>query len=482
MKKRGYALPLSLCVAGVTLMLGLSAAHMTNGDLGLANHQYYQERARQMADYGLEYCVSHTVMAGSVLSLNSLSATHPFDTVTVQAYRFDTPGAPVAVPKGFEYWVAEGRAGQHQGSAPLASARVGALVCYGMPSGSSGAQVRSLYVNSPDAVDFSAWDGLTGQPVSNESVCASDYDGGAAPPLPFGGQTHVLDLGEVASFSGNFRIPRGVSQDVVHFQPGATVPVSPDGGPINVPTFSPPSGLPFVAGLSLPNDFDGPLPPGHYGSLEISPQANVHLNGTYHFDNLSLSGDTPAGQGGTLRVDSTDSAKVFVSKIHLGPGRLGLSNAHGSAQNFRFTLQVARPNGSAPDPLLNFKLSQGGGVALVADGHRVSLEADANTREIRGAFSARALEVKFPPGLSPFVRPRFVYDVSATTARRPTNRSTTDSANFSTTDGGSSSFSASSDQDTASNARSANGDLVVSGPGNLPAPGIEPMILSRQPL
>ena len=56
-KRRGYAIPLSLCVAGVTLFLGLSAAQMSAGDLGVSSHHYYQERARQMADYGLERCV-----------------------------------------------------------------------------------------------------------------------------------------------------------------------------------------------------------------------------------------------------------------------------------------------------------------------------------------------------------------------------------------------------------------------------------------
>jgi len=134
MKKRGYALPLSLCVAGVTLMLGLSAAQMTNGDLGLANHQYYQERARQAADFGLEYCVSHQVSSGSVIAVPSQSGAHPNDNVTVTMFSHGQAGSPVEIPEGFEYWVAEGRSAERAGASSLASARIGALVRYGLPA------------------------------------------------------------------------------------------------------------------------------------------------------------------------------------------------------------------------------------------------------------------------------------------------------------------------------------------------------------
>ena len=52
--KRGFAIPVSLCVAGVVLFLGGSIAQLSSGDLQLSNHEYYQERARQVADFGLE--------------------------------------------------------------------------------------------------------------------------------------------------------------------------------------------------------------------------------------------------------------------------------------------------------------------------------------------------------------------------------------------------------------------------------------------
>ena len=427
--QRGYALPLSLCVAGVTLMLGLSAAQMTNGDLHLANHQYYQERARQMADYGLEYCVSHQVLPGQQLPLNSLSSTHPFDNVSVKAYGYGAAGSPVSVPQGFEYWVAEGRACEGPNAASLASARVGALVRFGMPAGSAGAQIRSLVVTSlgGDAVDYVVRDGVTNQQVQNESVCSSEYDGSPSlVPLPFApAQASVLDLGNVGSFAGNFRVPRGVSQSVVHVNSAAAVPVSQDGGPLNVPTFSPPAGLAPQGVLVVADDFDGVLPSGHYTSMELPAGAKVHLKGTYHFDVLKLSDNTPLDAGGTLQVNATDSAKVFVGELSLGRGRLGLNNTHGSAQNFRFTLKALPPPEDPatdpPGPVLNFFLPNGGGVALVAGGHRISVQADSTSREIRGAFSARALQVKFPAaGLGVDKKPLFVYDVSATTARRST--------------------------------------------------------------
>jgi hypothetical protein len=419
MKNRGYALPLSLCVAGVTLMLGLCAASMTNGDLSLANHQYYQERARQAADFGLEYCVSHQVPPGSILPVASLSNAHPHDNVTIQVFQTDTPGAPVNVPPGFEYWVAEGHASENQSGPPLASARVGAMVRYGLPAGTAGAQIRSLSVQAGnDAVDFVVRDGLTGQPVANESVVSSDYDGGNAPlPFPGGGQSYILDLGKVASFKGNFRLPKGTDKTVVHQRGTTPINVSQDGGPTNIPTFSPPAGLTYISAYSVPDNFSGTLPSGHYGQLIIPPSAVVHLKGTYHFESLKLADSTPAGRGGLLKVDSDSSAKVYIDKIDLGAGSLGLTNQHGSAQNFRITLQPVRT--SNLEPVLNFKLPEGGGVSLFAEGHRIALEADSSSREIRGAFAAAALETKYPPadsgnGASPI----FIYDVSATTARR----------------------------------------------------------------
>ncbi len=501
MKKRGYALPLSLCVAGVTLMLGLSAAQMTNRDMSLANHQYYQERARQAADFGLEYCVSHQVKPGTVLQVPSQSKTHPFDSVAVVMYSHGVAGSPIQVPKGFEYWVAEGRARQHANASPLASVRVGALVRYGLAAGSSGAQVRSLFVNSPRPVDFQVMDGLARRPVLGESVCASEYDG-AGSYLPFPGQTDAIQLGAVGAFGGSFRVPRGVDQSVVRFTStlGNPIPVAQDGGPINIPTFTPPAGLPDLGTRHLPNNFSGLLPAGRYLWLEIPADANVGLKGTYQFDRLTLSSGVSAGQGGTLKVARFDSARVFVSGIDLGSGSLGLTNDNPSAQSFRFTLKAVRPraDGVSP-PLLNFKLPAGGGVALVADGHRVSLASDAS-RQIRGAFSTNALELKFPAAAQGLVRnPVFVYDVSASTARRASRSGPLGSGNDGDGGGDGRNGGNTGIAGIAGNADGSNGDggyqggIETSGTGNgslnpaghpiLARPaGLEPMILSRQPL
>lgn len=511
MKKRGYALPLSLCVAGVTLMLGLSAASMTNGDLSLANHQYYQERARQAADFGLEYCVSHSVIPGNTVPVTSKSNPHPHDNVTVQVFHPDTPGSPVQVPPGFEYWVAEGHASESKGGAPLASARVGAMVRYGLPAGTAGAQIRSLSVQSgKDPVDFIVRDGLTGQQVLNESVVSSDYDGANIPlPFPGGGQSYILDLGEVASFQGNFRLPKATDQKVVHQNGTTKINFAQDGGPMNTPTFSPPSGLTYINGFTVPDNFTGTLPSGHYGSLTIPPSALVHLKGTYHFDSLKLSDSTPAGQGGLLQVGKDDSAKVYVDKLDLGAGSLGLSNLHGSAQNFRFTLQATRPGNS--EPILNFKLPGGGGVALFADGHRIALEADGSSREIRGAFSAAALLARFPAADGGNkLNPVFIYDVSATTARRSNGKGGVVLGNDENITSSGNSGNAGNSGDTSSSGQesgtSTEGESGSSDPGEnttgdgissespdtgnttddgpkvgRPA-GIEPMIMSRQSL
>lgn len=477
MKKRGYALPLSLCVAGVTLMLGFSAASMTHGDLNTANHQYYQERARQAADFGLEYCVSHNVASGSRIPMSSMSNVHPHDSAVVTAYQHNTPGSPVQVPEGYEYWVAQGFASEGSSSQTLASARIGALVRYGFPTGTAGAQIRSLAAaGNTDPIDFVVRDGVSNQPVLNEALIASDYDG-SNQPLPFpGDQGYILDLGRVNSFQGNFRLPRNTDQSVIHQTGSTSIPVSQDGGPANVATFAPPAGLPYSSGESLDNSYDETLSSGHYGSITLAPGAKVHLNGTYHIETLRLTDSTASGQGGLLQVDSGKSARLFVDKLVLGQGSLGLQNRNGAAQNFRFTLQSIKPGSS--EPVLNFKLPNGGGVAIVAAGHRIALEADSTSREIRGAFSATALNLKYPPAsLGVNLNPIFVYDISATTARRS-------GSDTSTADPVTQTFDARADDGNTGNdllnPDSGDGSDVVTSPAR--RAGVEPMILSRQAL
>ena len=491
MKKRGYALPLSLCVAGVTLMLGLSAAQMTNGDLAMANHQYYQERARQAADFGLEYCVTHPVQPGVAIPVPSLSGAHPFDSVTVQSFRHGDAGCPVEVPQGFEYWVAEGRASERSGGTALTSARVGALVRFGLSAGTSGAQVRSLFFRSSVPVNLQAYDGVQRIPVLGQSILSSEYTGSGASFL-FPGQSETIQLGEIGASGGNVRIPTGADKALVKYTNnlGFELPILQDGGPINVPTYTPPTGLAAMGVKQVASGFIGSLPSGHYDSLEIPASADVSLNGTYQFDELKLAPGVSLGQGGILRVSTGQSAKVFIDKIDLGMGSLGLTNENTSAQNFRLTLKASRPpSGAPPAPIVNFKLPDGGGVAVVADGHHLRL-VSGPSREIRGAFSANAIECKFLDPSGPFPLPAvFAYDVSASTARKAASLdggsvsnlggNAGNSGNSGNTESSGNTDSSGGGDNSDNSPSSVTGGVTIS---SLARTGLEPLILSRQPL
>jgi hypothetical protein len=411
--RQGYTIPLSLLVAGVTLVLGLSAARMTAGDLQAASHEYHRERARQMAEYGLELAATRPIPPGANLPWTSLSRTHPEDRVKLTVFQPGDAGCPVAIPPGHQYWIAEGTAGQ--GSRRLASARIGALVRFGRPLGSAGAQVRfaSFHAANNDPVSFRVVDGRTQQEVPDEVVVSSEATNmpGTPPPgAPF--LTTPVSLGPVLLFRGKVQIPQGAPESLVSYQapPGAQVAVEQNGGPLNVPEYSPPSGLTYATGQSI----SGPvqLPPGRYGTLTLTPQARVELNGTYHFERVVLDG-LSTSQAARWVVPSQGQTRVFVDQITQNQALLEIENQQHVAGDFRLTFrQVA----AETTPPIALKLIHGGEASVVAQGRHLKLVSDGE-RRIKGAFCCGLLSAEFPPGNHP--NPQFIYDISGSTARRP---------------------------------------------------------------
>lgn len=422
-KRRGYAIPLSLCVAGVTLFLGLSAAQMSAGDLGVSSHQYYQERARQMADYGLERCVVQDIASGTVLNLQSVSGAHPGDSVRVTVFGPGQVGSPVTVPTGCEYWVAEGKAAQ--GSRTLASARVGAMVRFGRPVGSAGAQIRymAVHAENDDPVTFKVIDRVTNQEVEDEVVCSTEATElpTSGPPMPF--LVTPVTLRKVHDFKGKVRIPKAANDSIVSYEiaPDKLVPITQDGGPLNVPEYSPPGGLAYFSSVTVSDASD--LPPGRYGLLKLMPSAVAQLNGVYHIEKLEVvEGDTSP----RMLVKADESAKVFVNSIQQDQRPLEIQNRQHTAGDFRLTFRQEAtpvPPVSDPEPPVLLKMIEGGEAAVVAPGRTLRLISD-DHRRIQGAFSSEVLRVHFPAGNGP--APQFVYDISGTTARRPKGPSSID--------------------------------------------------------
>jgi len=494
-KQRGYAIPLSLCVAGVTLFLGLSAAQMTAGDLNVANHLYHQERARQMADYGLERCVVQPVASGTELKWQSLSKAHPYDSVRVTVFGPSTPGCPVVVPAGYEYWVSEGSVGT--GSRTLATAKIGALVRYGQPAGTAGAQIRYMTVHAEDddRVLFKVLDSTTGQEVPNETICSTEAREmpTATPPVaPL--LTTPVTLSMVSEFRGKVKIPQGASNSIVSYDipAGKNVAITQDGGPLNVPQYSPPSGLTPISELTVDDARD--LSPGEYGILRLTPRARVTLNGTYHIGKLILTGGNDS-EASRLTAGTTRASKFFVDQIEQNSAQLEIQNQRHKAGDFRITFQKVAPQTAAP---LVVKMVEGGEAAIIAQGRAVKLTTD-DHRGVQGSFSCEVLTVHYPEGS---VTPEFVYDISATTARRPRGISNNAGGIGANDDneiidpGGTGHGNSDAETATADNGNSGNsgnsGGYSTSGtnPGPKPKqPGAprnrnlnEPMVLSRQAL
>jgi hypothetical protein len=442
--RHGYAIPLALCVASVTLLMGIAATQLTAGDLQNATQQYYQERARQVADYGLERCIvyglpvnaasfnngeellaglsggnigsSQPVRSGSCL-LQSSSRTHSEDRVTVTIYdntdgNLDeaASGCPVAVvPTGFQYWVAEGQArenGQVRGSA-----RIGALVGNGDPMGAAGAQVQYLVNHASAATKFTAVDRSTGTVEAGEVMFATNST------LLRDGATAPLSLNSVDEIQGKVRIPVGKPDSWVDSkEPLPPGTINKQGGRFNVPDYAPPAlqhysprAVGSAAGLG------STLPPGRYGRWELGANTEMQLSGAYHVVELVLDGSDSA-QAALLH--SIGPTRLFVDKITINHGgSLALRNGGSSAREFQlyFQPQQSRQNlklqmdgGSAPTPP-----GHETSVLVVAPGYNLKVNSDANN-QITGSFCCEELDLFFEnSGV-----PKFVYDISANLSRR----------------------------------------------------------------
>lgn len=393
--RRGYAIPLSLCVAGVTLFLGLSVAQLSTGDLRLATQQYYHERAYQAAEYGLQKQLRSNA---GVYSLVTDSGANQDDRAEVVVFDNQAganprsfPGCPVEVPAGYQYWVSTGRA--CKGSQVLGEARLGALVHWGEALGGAGAQIESMTVHGASVgVNFSGIDGLTGQAAPNESLVSSSAVGASQ-----------INLGTVLGFEGKVRLPAGAPNTVVQ-STGASVPTVMDGGQVNLPEFNPPLGGVYQSTFTAPAG-NSVLPPGHYGSLTLQAGSHLQMDGKYYIENLILPGPADV----SLETASGDTALVYVDRMTAAGGALGLDNQNGSARNFRLYFKPAPP--AAASPPLPFKMIQGGKVAVSAPGYSLQLQADASGL-VRGAFAARDLSLDYPGATG-----SFVYDVSASSSR-----------------------------------------------------------------
>ncbi|MBT9584009.1 hypothetical protein IV102_11770 [bacterium] len=461
----------------MTLFLGLSAAQMSAGDLGVSSHQYYQERARQMADYGLERCVVQDVPSGSLLNLQSVSGAHPDDSVRVTVFGPGQVGSPVTVPTGCEYWVAEGKAAQ--GFRTLASARVGAMVRFGRPVGSAGAQIRYMAVEAEndDPVTFKVIDRVTNQEVEDEVVCSTEATElpTSGPPMPF--LVTPVTLRKVQDFKGMVRIPQAANNAIVSYDiaPEKLVPITQDGGPLNVPEYSPPGGLAYFSTVTVSDTTD--LPPGRYGMLKLMPSAVAQLNGVYHIEKLEVLGGDSSPR---LLVKALNSAKVFVNSIQQDQRPLEIQNRQHIAGDFRLTFREE----ANPLPPVLLKMIEGGEAAVVAPGRALGLISDDN-RRVQGAFSSEVLRVNFPTGSGPV--PQFIYDISGTTARRPRGPSVVDGGPGGPVGGGTPIPPDGNPGDTGYVDPGAPPNPGDTGKPKLPGSalrpsGTEPMILSRQNL
>ena len=401
---RGYAVPLSLVVAGVTLIMGMTVAQMSAGDLQLANQQYHQERARQMAELALDSFSYNQAASGAsdgVVPLTNLVQAHPDDDAQIQI--FDNrlgnlpadSGCPVAVPAGYEYWVSTGRARTQ--NKVLAEVRMGSLVKSGLPFGSSGAQVHHLegkMVGSYEAID-----GSTGLAVNNAAICSTNTTDPADLPGPgFLNITNVLSVdGASTNFAGKAKVPLGAPVAISDGLPASALDNT--GGAYAVPNYAPPLVTP-IGDLTVSGDT--PLPEGGYNQLVLQAGAAARLNGTYHIKQLIVSSNA------SLRVESPSQAKVYVDNItQTDPaGRLSIRSNAGSAKSFKVNFKPVKPSDN-PSPLL-LQAANEGHFMLLAPGRKVLLESDA-TRIIRGSFCCEQLKLQYP---SDSPSNRFVYDTS----------------------------------------------------------------------
>ncbi len=419
-RERGFVLPVSLCVAGVVLFLGASIAQMGAGDLKVSNHLFYQERARQVADFALEYAQAYSVDSSNTYEFNGLSHCNAQDRARVVVYdnRQGTlpvgSGCPVQVPVGYQYWVATGEARNESGHV-LGSLRIGALVRFGLPVGAAGAQVHYLSAGSmTDPVSYCAVD-QDNMPLTDRVLCATEATTDEIPVFNPSALIKPVTLRAVESFDGKVRIPQGTSQsDLIQVNAPTTVAVDSAGGLFNIPNYSPPLASNVFTSHTAPAGSSA-LTPGFYEELVLPRNATLNLNGSYHFKKLRL--DSSGSGTGTLSVGATGAASVFVDRIESPPTlELGLRNAQTRSNAFR--LHVKPADATSDDLTLQVaaQASGEGGLGLIAPKHRVRVEAG-SSRIIRGSFACDSLALSFNSPSNLATNATFVYDASLDTTR-----------------------------------------------------------------
>lgn len=441
----GYAIPLSLCVGCVALLLGIAATQLAAGDLGSASHLYYQERARQAADFALEnYVAGGTGNAGSgeltvtsngpqpvdiqgganqsqgvalngspvtqlaAVGFPSLSNTHPQDRAALTIYDNTAgnlpadSGCPVAVPAGFQYWVAHGEA--RENGRTVGTATVGALVRVGQPVGSAGAQVRFLTNRTSFLTEYGAED-QDGNPALMEMVCATN-----ATQRNDVTNEEPLSLAHAVAFDGLARIPASAPDSFVDTSPGsATVNLDRSAGPFNIPDYSPPALLQTYSGHIATNDPAQPaLAEGAYARWELDSNTLIRLDGTYHVQELVI-------RGSDSKLVALDHTRLFVDHVTVTDPHdyLGLQNDTGTAAG----LQVHfKPSQQIQSLKLQMELTSGGlsSTALViAPNFALDVMGD-SLMTIKGSFACETLNLDYHGSGSA----RFIYDVSANANRQ----------------------------------------------------------------
>ncbi len=425
---RGFAIPVSLCVAGVVLFLGGSIAQLAAGDLQLANHEFYQERARQAADFGLESGIADQLKGNFSYTYQGISGCNSGDSAQVVIYdnQLGTlpsdSGCPVSVPKGFQYWVSTGQA--KEGSRICARVRAGALVRWGMPMGSAGAQVRYLHADSGQGpVRYRAVDRDNHQ-ISEKILCATESSNADLPSPNPAGLVSPVTFNSVEAFEGKMRIPQGADLAQVvqatFVDPKDSLAYDASGGFFNVPNYSPP------VSNKVSSDFDAPagvtnLPPGLYDQVKLPGKAELNLKGVYHFKRLVLEPGNVSSVG-RLTVGETGAAHVFIDEI-VNPGdvRLGLINLQAHANVFRLNLKPPSllPGSASTIRLeVNAHAAGTGGVTVIAPKQHLKVFG-ASDRLIRGSFCCETLSLAFDNNGAADKRPTFIYDTSSDTSRDP---------------------------------------------------------------
>jgi len=399
-KQKGYAIPLTLLVAGVTLTMGMAGANLSSGDLNMANHQYHQERARQLAEIGLEKLTYSATPASR--DYPGLVSSHPDDQVHVEV--FDNrdgslaadSGCPIECPVGCMYWVATAQA--RSGQRVLAEARVGSLVRAGMSAGSSGAQVRFLQATS--GIHYRSVDG-TGAPLSGQDIAATNVTNSTETPGDsFLSLARAISLQnpDASLLDGKVKHAPGLAfTDITDVSDAALV--TDTGGQFALPAYAPPllshlNGSQEIASSQA-------LASGRYDTLTLRAGSQIDLNGVYHIRKLVI------GSGGArLFVPSGNQAQLFIDEVQFGADFLEYQNDNPSKH-----LRIELAPVAAYLHTLKLRAVQSGKALVMAPGYNLWVTADAN-KTIQGSLFAQQVKLDLPSGGD------FVYDRSTETRPR----------------------------------------------------------------